>query len=106
MERSHPGTPLAELRNHFELLLEDLATLHAELQTLRRELQERQELSFFLLKAVVDDLASHCLDPAVHPPARLKRQGRPASRPCPHCPAPSSLPDPASRTATCGPGTA
>lgn len=106
MERSHPGIPLAELRNTFELLLEDLAALHTEMQTLRRELHERQELSSFLLKAVVDDLASHRLDPAAHPPARTKRQGRPASRPCPHCPAPSTLPGPACRTATSGPGTA
>jgi len=100
MERSHTDIPLAELRSKFELLLEDLAVLHAEMQALRRELHERQELSSFLLKVVVDDLASHRHDPAAHPSPRTKQQGRLVSRPCPSCPAPPAAGRPISGQGT------
>ena len=106
MERSQPVIALAELRNQFALLLEDLAKLHAEVQALQRELHERQELNAFLLKTVVDDLASHRGDPAAHLPCRSKRQGRLSSRPCPSCSAASASPRPAPGVATSGRGTA
>jgi len=106
MERSHPGIVLAQLRNQFALLLEDLADLHAEVQALQRELHERQELNTFLLKAVVDDLFSHRGDPTAHLPCRSKRQGRLSSRPCPSCSASSASPHPAPGVATSGRGTA
>jgi len=106
MLRSDLDVRLAELCSKFELLLEDVAALHADMQGLRRETQERQELSSFLLKAVVDDLAIHCADVGAHPVYRMKQQGRPAGRPCPVCPAPPPPAKAARTTATCGPGKA
>ena len=72
---------LSDLIGKFELLLEDHATLHAEMRALRREMHERHELSTFLLKAIATDLAAHRADSEVHADGRPSATGRHACRP-------------------------
>ena len=80
MQRNHLEVVLAELHRKFELMLEDHATLHAEVQLLRREAREQHELAMFLLRAMATDLASHRADRAAHAGARAKTQRRLAPR--------------------------
>ena len=80
MHHNHLEVVLAELRGKFELLLEDYAALHAEVQMLRREARDQHELSTFLLRAIAADLTAHRADAEAHAGSRTKAQGRHAPR--------------------------
>jgi hypothetical protein len=89
MKRDHLDVLLTDLRDKFELVLEDYAVLHTELLVLRRKTREQHELTTFLLKAVAADLAAHRADTAAHSDGRANPAGRPPGRPTlhiPHCP--------------------
>jgi hypothetical protein len=80
MHQHHLEAVLAELRGKFELVLEDYAALHAEVQTLRREARDQHELTIFLLRAIAADLTVHRADAEAHAGLRTKVQGRLAPR--------------------------
>jgi len=80
MQQNHLDVVLADLRGKFELVLEDYAALHAEVQTLRCEARDQHELTVFLLRAIAADLTAHRADAEAHPGSRTKAQGRLAPR--------------------------
>jgi len=80
MHQNHLEVVLAELRGKFELVLEDYAALHAEVQTLRREARDQHELTMFLLRAIAADLTAHRADTEAHCGSPDKVQQRLAPR--------------------------
>jgi hypothetical protein len=80
MHHNHLEVVLAELRGKFELVLEDYAALHAEVQTLRREARDQHELSIFLLRAIAADLTAHRVDAGAHTRSPGKAQERLSAR--------------------------
>jgi len=80
MHQNHLEVVLADLRGKFELVLEDYAALHAEVQMLRREARDQHDLTVFLLRAIAADLTAHRADGETHASSRTKAQGRLAPR--------------------------
>ena len=80
MHHNHLEVVLAELCGKFELVLEDYAALHAEVQTLRREARDQHELTMFLLRAIAADLTAHGADTKAHCGSSAKAQARLAPR--------------------------
>ena len=80
MHQNHLEVVLADLRGKFELVLEDYAALHAEMQTLRREARDQNELTMFLLGAIAADLTAHSADTEAHGGSPAKARERFAPR--------------------------
>lgn len=67
MEQNYMEILLEEMRGKFDLVLEGHAALTARIDALDRKLDEKHELTTFLLKAVATDLSAHRADTEAHP---------------------------------------
>ena len=83
MEKDHLEILLEDIRGKFELVLEGHTSLHSEMQSMRRELNEKIELVDFKIDTlnrkvdvVAVDLAAHRTDTEAHGTVyRVKESG-------------------------------
>jgi len=73
MEPSHLEIPLEDIRSKLDLVLKGHETLHAKIDDVRRESNQKHDLTAFQLKvlngkidAVAADLAAHRADTEAH----------------------------------------
>lgn len=67
MDQSYMEILLEEMRGKFDLVLEGHTVLHARIDALDHKIDEKHELTIFLLKAVAADLSAHRADTEAHP---------------------------------------
>lgn len=67
MEQSYMEILLEEMRGKFALVLEGHAALHARIDALDRKIDEKHDLTMFLLKTLAADLTAHRADTEAHP---------------------------------------
>jgi hypothetical protein len=74
MEKDYMEILLEEMRGKFDLVLEGHATLNAKIDALDRKIDEKHDLTMFLLKALAADLSAHRADTEAHPRYLVREQ--------------------------------